>query len=41
MIDDVFPKVGSEFGKSLFADVGAMWKKGKNIKYVKKHAGSN
>lgn len=36
MIDGVFQKVGCEFGKVLFADDGAMWKKGKNKSMYKR-----
>jgi len=34
MINDVFSDVGPGVGRSLFADDGAMWKRGRNIKYT-------
>lgn len=34
MINDVFLDVGPGIGKSLFADDGALWKRGRNIKYT-------
>lgn len=34
MINDIFDQVGTGFGKSLFADDGAIWKRGRNIKYI-------
>ncbi len=33
MINDVFSRIHSSLGKSLFADDGALWFKGKNIDY--------
>lgn len=36
MMDDVFQRVDCVFGKALFANDGAMWKKEKTIKYVHK-----
>ena len=34
MINYIFQQVPSSFGKSLFADDGAIWKKGRNINYL-------
>lgn len=34
MINDIFGKVPLRFGKSLFANDGAIWKKGKNIQHI-------
>ncbi len=34
MINDLFNQVESEVGKSLFADDGALWKRGRNILYI-------
>uniref|UniRef100_A0A8C2Q875 Reverse transcriptase n=1 Tax=Cyprinus carpio TaxID=7962 RepID=A0A8C2Q875_CYPCA len=34
MINDVFGTVPEDIGRSLFADDGALWKKGRNIEYV-------
>jgi hypothetical protein len=31
MIDDVFSQVRPDIGRSLFADDGALWKRGRNI----------
>ena len=31
MIDDVFDNIDRYIGRSLFADDGALWKRGKNI----------
>ncbi|XP_059831098.1 uncharacterized protein LOC132396952 [Hypanus sabinus] len=36
MINNNFEQVGTGFGKSLFADDGAIWKRGRNIKYILK-----
>lgn len=36
MINDVFSNVQSGIGKSLFADDGSLWKRGKNVKYTMK-----
>ncbi len=36
MIDDVYNNIGQGIGKSLFADDGAMWKRGRNVEYVVK-----
>ena len=36
MINDVFAQVQGDIGRSLFADDGALWKRGKNIKYITK-----
>ena len=33
MINDMFEEVGAGFGLSLFADDGAIWKRGRNIKF--------
>lgn len=34
MINDVFSKVPKDIGRSLFADDGALWKRGRNIARV-------
>lgn len=34
MINDIFQQIPSSFGKSLFADDGALWKRGRNINYL-------
>ncbi len=34
MINDIFLKVPANIGRSLFADDGALWKRGRNIEYV-------
>lgn len=34
MINDIFKQVPSNFGKSLFADDGAVWKRGRNINHL-------
>lgn len=34
MINDIFSKVGQGIGKSLYADDGALWKRGRNVTYV-------
>ena len=31
---DVFSKIPADIGSSLFADDGALWKRGKNMKYI-------
>lgn len=36
MIDDVYEDIGQSTGRSLFADDGALWKRGRNVKYVVK-----
>ena len=36
MIDDVFPNTDRDIGRSLFADDGALWKRGKNIHHIVK-----
>ena len=36
MINDIFQDVGPGFGMSLFADDGAVWKRGRDIKHVSK-----
>lgn len=36
MIDDVYEAAGQGIGRSLFADDGALWKRGRNVKYVVK-----
>ena len=36
MIDDVFDNIDRDIGRSLFADDGALWKRGKNIKHIVK-----
>lgn len=34
MINDIFVNISPDMGRSLFADDGAIWKRGRNIKYV-------
>jgi len=34
MINDVFTKVPMDIGRSLFADDGALWKRGRNMEYA-------
>ena len=34
MIHDIFTGIGGGFGRSLFADDGALWKRGRNVDYV-------
>ena len=34
MVNDIFKDIGSGFGFSLFADDGAVWKRGRNIKHI-------
>lgn len=34
MINDVFSQVQGDIGRSLFADDGALWKRGKNINHI-------
>ena len=34
MINDIFKEIGVGFGLSLFADDGAVWKRGRNMKYT-------
>ncbi|MGL5733123.1 MAG: RNA-directed DNA polymerase, partial [Metamycoplasmataceae bacterium] len=34
MISDIFSMIGQGFGKSLYADDGALWKRGRNVVYV-------
>ena len=34
MINDMFKEIGGDFGLSLFADDGAMWKGGRNVGFV-------
>ena len=34
MVNDVFEGVGVSMGRSLFADDGALWKRGRNVGYV-------
>ena len=36
VINDVFENVSSDIGRSLFADDGALWKRGRNGAYVSK-----
>ena len=36
MINDIFEEVGGGIGKSLFADDGALWVRGRNRKYLQK-----
>lgn len=35
MINDIYAMVGQGVGKSLYADHGGLWKRGRNIAYVK------
>ena len=34
IIDDIFNGVEPGVGRSLFADDGSLWKRGRNVKYV-------
>lgn len=34
MINGVYKNVNPDIGKSLFADNGAIWKRGRNMEYV-------
>ena len=34
MINDVFSKVPEDIGSSLFADDGALWKRGRNVMHI-------
>ena len=34
MINDVFAKVPADIGRSLFADDGALWKRGRNLEHI-------
>ena len=34
MINDIFSNVGGGLGLSLFADDGAIWKRGRNVEHV-------
>jgi len=34
MINDVFVQGPEDIGRSLFADDGAVWKRGRNMEYV-------
>ena len=36
MINDIFCKVEGAFGLSLFADDGAIWKRGRNVEFILK-----
>ena len=36
MINDIFEKVEKTIGKSLYADDGALWMKGRNLKYLQR-----
>ena len=36
MINDIFAKIGGGFGLSLFADDGAIWKRGRNVGFILK-----
>ena len=36
MINEIFEEVGGGISKSLFADVGALWVRGRNQKYLQK-----
>lgn len=36
MINDVFMGIETEMGVSLFADDGAIWKRGRNLKFITK-----
>lgn len=36
MINEIYHAIGYEFGKALFADDGALWRRGRNIRYVKR-----
>ena len=34
MINNVFSKIPADIGRSLFADDGALWKRGRNMEYA-------
>lgn len=34
MINDVYSQVQPDIGRSLFADDGALWKRGRNVPYI-------
>ncbi len=34
MINDVFATIGENINKSLFADDGALWLRGRNVEYI-------
>ncbi len=34
MINDVFSQIQGDIGRSLFADDGALWKRGRNINHI-------
>lgn len=36
IINDIFSKVGKGIGKSLYAYDGALWKRGRNVKFVER-----
>ena len=36
MINDVFEDIGNGMGRSLFADDGAMWVRGRNLDFIMK-----
>ena len=36
MINDIFKNVGQGFGRSLFADDGAIWRRGRNVEFLLK-----
>ena len=36
MINDIFANIGGGFGLSLFADDGAIWKRGRNVGFILK-----
>ena len=36
MINDIFDNIGRGFGLSLFADDGAIWKRGRNVEFIVK-----
>lgn len=35
MIKDIFSNIQDDIGRSLFADDGVLWKRGRNVEYVK------
>ena len=36
MINDIFDNISEGFGLSLFADDGAIWKRGRNVEFIVK-----
>lgn len=36
MINDIYGNIQVDMGRSLFADDGAIWKRGRNVEYIVK-----